>query len=79
MVPAGRVTTPDGVGIAYYDLGGDGTPLLLVHATGLCGPVLAPMAEELRSCFRCIALDLPRAWRLGPSSGRRLRLARFRH
>jgi len=58
MAPAGRVTTPDGVGIAYYDLGGDGTPLLLVHATGLCGPVLAPMAEELRSCFRCIALDL---------------------
>jgi pimeloyl-ACP methyl ester carboxylesterase len=58
MVPAGRVTTPDGVGIAYYDFGGEGPPLLLVHATGLCGPVLAPMAERLRSRFRCIGLDL---------------------
>ncbi len=58
MGPAGWVTTPDGVGIAYYDLGGDGAPLLLVHATGLCGPVLAPLAERLRSRFRCIALDL---------------------
>lgn len=58
MVPAGRVTTPDGVGIAYYDLGGDGLPLLLVHATGFCGPVLAPMASHLRSQFHCFALDV---------------------
>lgn len=57
MVPAGRVTTPDGVGIAYYDLGGDGPPLLLCHATGFCGPVLAPLASHLRSRFHCIALD----------------------
>jgi pimeloyl-ACP methyl ester carboxylesterase len=57
MVPAGRVTTPDGLGIAYYDLGGEGPPLLLAHATGFCGPVLAPMAEHLRGQFHCIALD----------------------
>jgi len=57
MAPDGRVTTPDGTGIAYYDLGGDGPPLLLIHATGFCGPALGPMATHLRSHFHCIALD----------------------
>jgi len=57
MTPAGRVTTPDGLGIAFYDFGGEGPPLLLAHATGFCGPVLAPMAEHLRGRFRCVALD----------------------
>ena len=57
MVPSGRVTTPDGVAVAYYDLGGNGPPLLLAHATGFCGPVLAPMAAHLRGQFHCIALD----------------------
>ena len=56
--PSGRVTTPDGVGVAYYDFGGGGPPLLLVHATGFCGPVLAPMAVHLRRRFHCVALDL---------------------
>ena len=55
--PSGTATTPDGVAVAYYDLGGDGPPLLLAHATGFCGPVLAPMATRLRDRFRCIALD----------------------
>jgi pimeloyl-ACP methyl ester carboxylesterase len=57
MTPDGRVTTPDGVAVAYYDFGGDGPPLLLAHATGFCGPVLAPMAAHLRGQFHCIALD----------------------
>jgi len=58
MAPAGRVATPDGVAVAYYDLGGDGPPLLLAHATGFCGPVLAPMAAHLCAQFHCFALDL---------------------
>jgi len=57
LAPAGRVPAADGVEVAYYDLGGDGPPLLLVHATGFCGPTLAPMAAHLRRRFRCIALD----------------------
>jgi pimeloyl-ACP methyl ester carboxylesterase len=57
MAPAGRATAPDGVGVAYYDLGGEGPPLLVAHATGFCGPVLAPLAAYLRARFRCIALD----------------------
>ena len=79
LAPAGRVTTPDGVGIAYYDLGGSGPPLLLAHATGFCGPVLGPMAAHLRPA---VPLHRPRRAcprGLGPSTGRGLRLARLRH
>ncbi|MHB8594249.1 MAG: alpha/beta fold hydrolase [Acidimicrobiales bacterium] len=55
--PTGVAKTSDGVSVAYYDLGGSGPPLLLLHATGFCGPVLAPMANHLRDGFRCIAID----------------------
>src|SRR5271155_2252192 len=65
MAPAGRVTTPDGVAVAYYDLGGNGPPLLLAHATGFCGPVLAPLAAHLRAQFNCVALDLRALAHLG--------------
>jgi len=57
LAPTGRARAADGVGVAYYDLGGDGPPLLLAHATGFCGPTLAPMARGLRDVFRCVALD----------------------
>ncbi|HTZ07748.1 MAG TPA: alpha/beta hydrolase [Acidimicrobiales bacterium] len=57
LVPSGRVTTPDGVGVAYYDLGGTGPPLVLAHATGFCAATLAPVARRLADAFRCIALD----------------------
>lgn len=49
--------TGDGVPIAAYDLGGDGPDLLLAHATGFCGAVLAPLAERLRGHFRCVIFD----------------------
>ncbi len=58
MAPTGRVTTPDGVEVAYYEFGGGGPPLLMVHATGFCAPVLAPMARRLLRRFHCVALDL---------------------
>ncbi|HVC70337.1 MAG TPA: alpha/beta hydrolase [Acidimicrobiales bacterium] len=56
--PSGRARTADGVGVAYYELGGSGPALLLVHATGFCGAVLGPMAGELIDRYRCIAFDL---------------------
>ncbi|HUY20785.1 MAG TPA: alpha/beta hydrolase [Acidimicrobiales bacterium] len=68
-VPAGHVTTPDGVAVAYYELGGVGPPLLLVHATGFCGPVLAPLAARLGDHFRCVALDLRAHGASGPPPG----------
>jgi pimeloyl-ACP methyl ester carboxylesterase len=55
--PTGRATTPDGVGIAYFDLGGSGPDLLLAHATGFCGAALGPLAARLTGRFRCVAFD----------------------
>lgn len=57
LTPTGRATTPDGVAVAYYDLGGSGPVLLLAHATGFCGAVLAPLARRLSERYRCIAFD----------------------
>lgn len=51
------VTSSDGVRIAVHHLGGTGQPLLMVHATGLCGQVLEPMARRLGERFTCLALD----------------------
>jgi pimeloyl-ACP methyl ester carboxylesterase len=68
-LPSGTVTTPDGVRIAYYDLGGEGPPLLLAHATGFCGPVLGPLAARLRASFRCYALDERAHGASGPPPG----------
>jgi len=51
-------TTPDGLGIATYDFGGDGPDLLLVHATGFCAGVLAPLARHLAGDYHCWGLDL---------------------
>jgi pimeloyl-ACP methyl ester carboxylesterase len=43
--------------VAYYDFGGQGPTLLLVHATGFCAATLAPLARRLRHRFHCVALD----------------------
>jgi len=50
--------SPDGVPLALHDLGGDGTPALLVHATGFHGRVFAPLARYLKGRFHCLAVDL---------------------
>jgi pimeloyl-ACP methyl ester carboxylesterase len=51
------VTSADGVGLALHDLGGEGPPILLSHATGFHGCVLAPLAAELATDFHCWSLD----------------------
>jgi pimeloyl-ACP methyl ester carboxylesterase len=56
-VEGSTVRTSDGVEIATYDLGGDGPPLLLAHATGFHGLVWPPLAAHLRARFRCVAFD----------------------
>jgi pimeloyl-ACP methyl ester carboxylesterase len=53
------VSTADGLTLASYDLGGDGDPLLLVHATSFHAHVFLPMLDRLRSTFHCYAFDLP--------------------
>ena len=47
-----------GVGIALHDLGGDGDPLLICHATGFCGRAYEPLAAVLAARFRVWAVDL---------------------
>ena len=53
------IDAPDGMRLATYDFGGDGPPLLLVHATGFHAHVFLPMIRQLRSSFHCYAYDLP--------------------
>jgi pimeloyl-ACP methyl ester carboxylesterase len=55
--PSWTVPSADGVEIAAYELGGEGPPLLVAHATGFLGPVYGPMAEGLADRFRVVALD----------------------
>jgi pimeloyl-ACP methyl ester carboxylesterase len=52
-----RLPSTDGVKLAVHDLGGDGPPLLMAHATGFCAPVLAPLAALLSERFHCWAFD----------------------
>jgi len=52
-----RLPSTDGVELAVHDLGGDGPPLLMAHATGFCGPVLAPLAAHLADRFHCWTYD----------------------
>jgi pimeloyl-ACP methyl ester carboxylesterase len=51
------VTSSDGLHVAVHDLGGDGPPLLLSHATGFNGHVFAPLAHALAGRFHCWAMD----------------------
>lgn len=55
--PFVRIATPDGSDIAVHDLGGEGAPLVLAHATGFHAMVLAELARHLGS-FHCYGLDL---------------------
>jgi pimeloyl-ACP methyl ester carboxylesterase len=52
-----RLPSTDGVELEVHDLGGDGPPLLLCHATGFHGLVWRPVAAELASRFRLWSLD----------------------
>jgi pimeloyl-ACP methyl ester carboxylesterase len=54
--PLARIATPDGSDIAVFDLGGEGEPLLLAHATGFHAMVLAELARHLGS-FHCYGID----------------------
>lgn len=64
-----EIVSADGTPIATYDLGGPGDDLLLVHATGFCAAVWAPLAAELGE-HRRAALDVRGHGRSGvPAAG----------
>jgi pimeloyl-ACP methyl ester carboxylesterase len=52
------VTARDGTRIAAYRFGGDGPPVVLVHATGFHAHVWMPWLEPLRPRFAVYAFDL---------------------
>jgi pimeloyl-ACP methyl ester carboxylesterase len=52
-----RVDSTDGVELEVHDLGGDGPPLLLVHATGFHGLVWEPLASHLTG-YRRWSIDM---------------------
>jgi pimeloyl-ACP methyl ester carboxylesterase len=51
------VRTADGITLATWDLGGQGPPILFLHATGFHGRCWAPLAAELSGSFYCWGLD----------------------
>lgn len=64
-----EIASADGTPIATYDLDGSGDDLLLVHATGFCAAVWAPLAAELGE-HRRAALDVRGHGRSGvPEAG----------
>lgn len=52
-----RVRSSDGVTIEVHDLGGDGEPFLVCHATGFLGMAYRPMAGPLLDRFHVYAMD----------------------
>ena len=52
-----RVPSRDGVEIAVHDLGGDGPPILLAHATGFHGLVWDGFADALAERFHVWSFD----------------------
>lgn len=51
-----HVRSTDNIALAVHDLGGDGPPLLLCHATGFCALIWRPVASRLPE-FHAIAPD----------------------
>lgn len=52
-----RVPSTDDVTVELHDLGGDGPPLLIAHATGFCAGAYRPMAAALASHHHVWAMD----------------------
>jgi len=52
------IPSTDGVSVALHDLGGDGPPLLFLHATGFHGRCYRRIAEHLHGHFHVWAPDL---------------------
>lgn len=52
-----QVQSSDGVTVAVHDLGGDGPPLIVCHATGFCGGAYGPLAQHLAGIRHVWALD----------------------
>ena len=52
-----RVSSTNGFTLAVHDLGGEGPPFLIAHATGMCGQAYEPLAAVLAPHFHVHAID----------------------
>ncbi len=52
-----RVASSGGVELVVHDLGGEGPPLVISHATGFCGAMYQVLADRLRSRWHVHAVD----------------------
>jgi pimeloyl-ACP methyl ester carboxylesterase len=66
-----KVESTDGVTVAVHDLGGDGEPLLICHATGFLGRAYEPLAAFLRERHHVWALDFRGHGDTAPPTNRR--------
>jgi pimeloyl-ACP methyl ester carboxylesterase len=55
--PKSSFVTVNGVRLHVLDWGGEGAPIVLLHATGLLGRVYRPLAEPLRSIGHVYSYD----------------------
>jgi pimeloyl-ACP methyl ester carboxylesterase len=55
--PIGGDLTVNGVRLHYLDWGGDGPPIVILHATGFLGRIYRPIAEVLRSAGHVFSYD----------------------
>jgi pimeloyl-ACP methyl ester carboxylesterase len=64
------IPSSDGVQVALHHLGGDGPPLLFVHATGFNGRTYTPFTTPLTEQFSVWAPDLrAHGWSTPPTNG----------
>ncbi|MBI2861338.1 MAG: alpha/beta hydrolase [Chloroflexi bacterium] len=57
MKPESHYVHVNGLNLHYWDWGGDGPPIVFVHATSLHGRAWDPLAASLSQHFRVLALD----------------------
>ena len=57
MAPQSRSVQANGIRLHYYDWGGDGPPVMLVHGGTFGGFLWGPFAEILSRHYRVLALD----------------------
>jgi pimeloyl-ACP methyl ester carboxylesterase len=53
-----RIDSSDGVSLELHDLGGEGPPVLIAHATGFCAGAYAPLVPILAEAHHVWAVDV---------------------
>jgi len=57
MNPESKFANANGINLHYLDWGGDGPPVVMVHASSFCADVWGPIAESLSQRYHSMAID----------------------